>query len=639
MPDYCDKQHAGKAIVIWDSEGSPPIGDGITFLWRSYETDARDDLLSIPQLIEDNALSLRARYLAWIYELGETRIRGRRVVDYLELRSGFSYWWMTLFAEKCNYSKSTQINDVIRLMALEKWAMNRTISTAVLITSNRSLAACVRSWCAKLGVAFEWRRHGKSSQHSSWFKRLYHLIPRAVQAWVWLVRYLVDRWPLSGVGLKEWQESDGCITFFSYLFNLLPDAARQGRYESRYWAALPDLLQREVIKTNWLHIYPKDELLPTSKQAAETIRDFNNSGRGVQCHVTLDTFLSPLVVLSTLRDWCRLLFISIALRGALSSSQPAEFDFWPLFESDWRQSMFGTDAMSNLLHVNLFESALDLLPQQECGVYLQENQGWEFGLIPVWRKRGHGRLIGSPHSTVRFWDLRYFFDPRSYQRRDAFDLPMPDRVAVNGPVMREVYKEGGYPVEELVEVEALRYLHLMELKANAVSDPLSVTGVLRVLVLGEYLDRNTRRQMKLLEKAAPSLPLGTLFIVKPHPACLILSSDYPGLSMSVTMEPISKLLAECDVAYSSAVTSAAVDAYCAGVQIVSVRDPDTLNLSPLYGYRGVLFASTPRELANALLSAVDDAYTQQDRQDFFILDQQLPRWLNLLTYGSERIQI
>jgi len=630
MSDCNEQQYSSSAILIWDSEDSLPLGDWITVLWRSYDYSGRDDVFSVPQLIEDKPDHLRSRYLAWIFELGETRVNGKRVVDHLELRSGFSYWWMTRFAEKCNYSKSAQIDDVIRLMVFEELAKKCSFGTLVLVTSNRVLAECIRKWCTSLGVVFEWRRKAKQSVPLSWLKRVYQATPNTLQALVWLLRYLVDRWSLCGVGLKKWQETDGQVTFISYLFNLLPDSARQGHYVSRYWADLPDVLQRDKCKTNWLHIYVHDALLPTSKHAAETIRNFNDSERGVQCHVTLDTFLSPLVVFRTMRDWGRLLWISIGLSGSLSSSQNTSFNFWPLFVADWQRSMFGTDAMSNLLNINLFESALDFLPYQKCGVYLQENQGWEFGLIQAWKAAGHGSLIGTPHSTVRFWDLRYFFDPRSYLRRGCSDLPMPDRVTVNGPAMRDAYEKGGYPVEDLVEVEALRYLHLYDSPAKTASASLPDKGAIRVLVLGEYLHTNTQRQMKLLEQAVPSLPNDMVFIVKPHPACPILSADYPGLIMSVTMEPISKLLAECDVAYSSAVTSAALDAYCAGVPIVSMLDPNTLNLSPLYGCKGVLFASTPSELANALSFAVASSSLQNDRQVFFTLDPQLSLWHKLL---------
>jgi surface carbohydrate biosynthesis protein (TIGR04326 family) len=126
------------------------------------------------------------------------------------------------------------------------------------------------------------------------------------------------------------------------------------------------------------------------------------------------------------------------------------------------------------------------------------------------------------------------------------------------------------------------------------------------------------------------LPKYTVIIVKPHPACLIESAAYPSLSMTVTMEPIAKLLADCDVAYSSAVTSAAVDAYCAGVPVVSVLDPNTLNLSPLRGCAGALFASTPEELATALMLAVSRPSLPSSQVDFFTTDPQLPRWKKLL---------
>jgi surface carbohydrate biosynthesis protein (TIGR04326 family) len=153
---------------------------------------------------------------------------------------------------------------------------------------------------------------------------------------------------------------------------------------------------------------------------------------------------------------------------------------------------------------------------------------------------------------------------------------------------------------------------------------------MRVLVLGDYMLSNTQRQMNLLAQAATSLPAAMIITVRPHPLCPIHVDDYPSLCMTVTMEPFSKLLAECDVAYASAATSAAVDAYCAGVPTVSVLDPNILNLSPLRGFAGALFASTPEELAAALTSAATATRTLGDQQNFFTLDLELPRWRKLI---------
>lgn len=618
-------------LLVWDALGSPPEGGWFTVLWRSFEDSDSVNILSIPKLVEEYADSLRARYLAWIYELGETHIHGRRVVDHLELRPGFSYWWMTLFAGKCNYAKSPQITDAIRLMAFESWATSRSFGSVVLVSANQSLAECVRSWCARLGVAFEWRRVASQSEHLSWVKRVYQAIPHTMQAFAWLTRYLIIRWPLRGVGLKAWCQTAGQVTFFSYLFNLVPNAVKDGRYESRYWAHLPDDLKREGCKTNWLHLYVKDALLPTAGKAAEIIRQFNKTGQVVQEHATLDAFLGARVIVKTLLDWGRLAWAERCLRQSISSTPSAGLDLWPLFEESWRQSMFGSDAIRNVLYLNLLESALKSLPNQRVGVYLQENQGWEMALNYAWKAAGHGRLIGTPHSTVRFWDLRYFFDPRSYCRKGGGDLPLPDKVAFNGVAVLEAYQEGGYPLEDMVEVEALRYLHLCKVRTEAdiVSPPSN--GPIRVLVLGDYLLSNTQQQMRLLEKAVRLLPQAVIITVKPHPNCPVRLDDYPMLRMDVTMEPISKLLGGCDVAYTSSVTSAAVDACCAGVPVVSVLDPNTLNQSPLRGREGVLFTSTPEELASALISAASSASRfATEKQNFFTLDPKLTRWKKLL---------
>ncbi len=628
---YQENDRELATLLVWDLEDSPPADTGKTVLWRSFGDGVSPAVISLPKLVEENADALRKRYLAWIYELGETQIRGQRLIDHLELRPGFSYWWMTLFAEKCNFAKSPQIEDAIKLMAFESWVAGQSIGRVAMVTSNAPLAECIRSWCASTGIAFEWQRLPARTERVSRLKRVYGSLPYALQALAWLALYLIQRWPLKGVGLRDWRQSEGRVTFVSYLFNLVADAARAGQFKSRYWAHLPDELLREECKVNWLHLYVKDPLLhPNAKKAADVIRWFNSTGQGGQVHVTLDTFLGWRVVFKAMRDWLHVRRTGIKFQHPAAAERSSAINLWPLFKDDWYRSFAGREALSNLLDVNLYESALKALPAQRVGVYLQENQGWEFALINAWRSAGHKRLIGTSHSTVRFWDLRYFFDLRSYVRAGNNDLPLPDNVALNGAAMMEAYLAGGYPSSELVEVEALRYLHLAETtgeKDSALNVP---KPLLSVLVVGDFLFRNTQLQMRLLEKAARMLPENTRIIVKPHPGCPICAEDYPSLDMEVSVESIANLLQSSDVVYSSSTTSAAVDAYCAGVPVVCALDPNTLNLSPLRGRPGALFASTPEELASKLISAAGAPPCAGKREDFFTLDRKLPRWRALL---------
>ena len=599
-------------------------------MWRTFAGSADAGVVSIPALIEVNAESLRARYLTWVYDFGETLIKGKRLLDHLEIRPGFSYWWMTLLAEKCNYSKSPQISDVIRLLAFEQWADEQTPSQIRLITANAALAECLGSLCRNSDISFQ-RQPGPAAKHQlPWTRRLYWSLPWLLQSFIWLVAYALRKWPLRGAGLEEWRQSDGKVTFFSYLFNLVPEAAKCGRFESRYWGHLPDELREDGTKTNWLHLYMESDLLPSAATAAGALRQFNSAGRGEQIHVTLDSFLSLKLVCQTVPDALRLWRLGRTLTPSRVVSDSTRIDLWPLYRAEWARSLSGAAVMSNVLNLNLLEFAVRCLPMQKAGVYLQENQAWEFALVHVWKTAGHRCLIGFPHSTVRYWDLRYFFSTQNYRDGERNGLPRPDQIAVNGVVARDALIAGGYPERELVMVESLRYFHLLRV-AGAVPRVERKVGVpLRVLVMADIVERNNERQMRLLEGAARFLPADTVYTVKPHPACALAPDDYPGIRMTLSIQPIAELLADCDVAYTSSLTSAAVDAYFAGVPVVSMLDPATLNLSPLRGHAGAVFVSTPRDLAEALAARASQLSSYRKSEAFFTLEQALPRWRKLL---------
>lgn len=624
-------------LLIWDSEHKPPSTAGMIVLWRSFSCKTSSQLISIPRLIEENSVALRASYLAWVYELGELRLQGRRLIDLLELRPGLSYWWMSLLVEKCSYSKSPHVIDAIRLLAFIDWTAGHSFARITLVTPNLPLAECIRGWSENAGSVFVWRRLSKPKCQVSLKVHIFSALPLTAQALVWLLRYLLDRWPLRGAGLQSWRQTSATSTFVSYLFNLEPEAVEIGGYESRYWGNLPEILNDKNYKTNWLHLYLMDYLLPDARSAAKYIRELNNKSAGKAAHVTLDSFLSWRVVKEALRDWLKLIRISkdchSIMEGAISI---CDINLWPLFVEDWRKSTYGITALSNSLFCNLFSAAFASLPRQRIGFYLQENQGWESALIQYWRLAGHDHLVGVPHSSVRFWDLRYFSDPRCYRKGNFNPMPLPDLVAVNGRLATRAYLAGSYPAKDLIQVEALRYLYLNNIN---IRDPAEASAGVRknlhLLVLCDYMASSTRAQMCLLAQAADSLPAGTLITVKPHPACSVSANDYPDLQLNVTRQSLPDLIVTCDVVYTGPVTTAALDAYCSGVPVISFLDPNSLNMSPLRGYNDVNYVGNAYELAHVLAMQKYRGRSKSMPSDMFTLDQHLPRWLQLLYAYSD----
>lgn len=618
-------------LLVWNVEGPAPVGSFKTILWRDYGDSISPNVFSLPRIVEENSEALRRRYLAWIFDLGEASIGGTRLVDYLNLSPALSYWWMTLFVEKCNYSKSPQVDDAIRLMAMDGYVNTDAVRSVRFVGASPNLARVLAAWAAQNGFSFVWEqvKVGRCSQYS-WIEWLYRKLPNPVQGLTWFVITLLRRWPLRKCGKSDWINTTGHVTFISYSANINPSEAERGHFVSGYWGHLPDELRRSKCNTNWIHLYSKDVFLPSAKKAARAIRKFNQYARGAQSHIALDTFLGIKVIFEALRDWFRLMHKGVGLGARISGVRADKLSLWPLFENEWRQTIFGKVALSNILFIHQFRAALNVLPKQQLCVYLQENQGWERALVHAWRAADHGAIVGVAHSTVRYWDLRYFIDSRSYTDHAKNKLPMPDKIAVNGPAMLAAFLGGGCPEEKLISVEALRYLHLENAMVRRIDEGKKANRSTRVLIVGDYLRSNTERQIALLEGALEFLQNKMSFVFKSHPNCPIMPEKYPKLGLGVAEDSLGDLLAGADVVYSNNVTSAAVDAYCAGIPVVSLLTPETLNMSPLRGNGNVLFASCPKELANALDAVASIPLSVGRPQEFFFIDNNLSRWRELI---------
>jgi surface carbohydrate biosynthesis protein (TIGR04326 family) len=592
-------------------------------LWSSFAAE-QDGVVSIPRRVEARSDHYRAIYLAWVHDVAEFVVAGRRVLDRLEIRPGFSFWWMTGLAQKFNAAERSCINDAIKLLALEDYLRTEVVSTVRLGSSRAELVAGVRSLCAALNVRFELAAAVQRTTFSAAMRRV---VPGPLRAVAALVRHCLER--TSRAPRPRVQEAS--VTFFDVLVHLAPGSAETGRFESGYWTALVDELRMAGVATNWFHWYFAHDRAPTFAAARSLLARFDTNGKPLESHYLIDREAGPAALLGALCDYVRVSLASLALgRGRVPfSPRGSAVDWWPLLEREWQESLRGPKAIVACIHLRCLEAAVRLLPPQRLGVYIQENQAWEMALVHVWKAAGHGELVGVAHTTVRYWDLRYFHDPRSY-RRSRLSLPMPDRIAVNGEAARRVFQAAGVPPEKLVDVEALRYLHL----ARAVERPErrhADSGSLRLLVCGDFLASTNRRMLACLAGAARLLPPGVLYRIKPHPAYPIDPHDLAGLRVEMVAAPLEALLPECDAVFASNITSAAIDAYCRGVPVIQMLDGSTFNVSPLRDVGDAVYVSTPAQLAAALAGTL----RKPTNAAYFFLDGSLPRWRKLLGLAAQ----
>jgi surface carbohydrate biosynthesis protein (TIGR04326 family) len=611
-------------VFVWDRKKSPTDLAGEVLYWQSY---AQEDGTSVPRYLEDHAERLRAKYLAFIQDLGEIRIGAKRLVDHLALNDGFSFWSMTLLAEKSPF-KSPRIYTCLRLLALEEILRDRKPAQLILVSPDRDLARSIRILCRNLGIDFKWRLSGRFCAKWS-LRRAYYALPFSLQGATSFIRYLVERWPVHRFKKPQWFSGDDAIFLCSFFAHLDPDSCKRGDFYSHQWGILPKWLHDGGRRTNWLHHFLPTPEIPDPKAGLSWLSRFNANANRQGKHLFLDSYLTWDIVARALRNWLWLNTVGWRLGDLRSAVLPQGFAawLWPVLRDDWHASLSGPVAVNNCLWVELFDAALKDIPPQKKGLYLCENQSWERALLRAWRKYGHGEIIGVAHATVPFWHLYYFDDPRSWRSKRKSAMPLPDRLAVNGPAAWMVLVESGYPIERLIEVEVLRYLKLSRTTSKRVLDPARI----KVLVLGDIIPESMQNLLKMLGNVIKRTHLDSQFTFKPHPLYAIELADYPDLlEVKQVNEPLDRILSDFDIVLSANSTSAAVDAYQVGLQVIIGLEGTSLNLSPLRGQPGVRFIGTPDDLMEALRAAGENHAAKMERPEFFFLDSELPRWRRLL---------
>ncbi|QQR81397.1 MAG: hypothetical protein IPJ69_04530 [Deltaproteobacteria bacterium] len=612
-------------LTVWDSHQIPPDNIGVVYCWNGYEE--KGSIHSLLSYVEKHDERLRQKYLSWIHDLGESLIGGRRLIDRLVIKEELSYWWMTLFVEKNAYISS--IFEAIRLLALYEILEELKPKSIQLITANVVLHKIFKDVCHKLKIRYRWEKKSANTPHIG-VKSIYYILPHPIKAMIEFGRYIQRHWALRKSHKPKWFEGDSTRFFCSYFDNINISAAKKGNFDSYYWSGLQTLLENQGYQSNWLQIYIPCEAIPNPHVAKHWTENFNNKSSH-QRHFFLHSYLTWKIIYRVFLGWLHLWYLSWCLRGIKHFFSPDNsfLSLWLLMKDDWVASLSGKPAIDNLFSIELFDSIFKKAPYQKMGFYLCENQPWERALVYSWRKYGHGCIRGVAHATVRFWDLRYFLDSRTVESTEQNRIPQPDQIALNGQPAVNSYMSINYPEKKIIACEALRFGFLHNMKT--IIRERRKDKVIHILILGDSVAFANNKMLRLLEEAVPYLSDQTIMCtVKPHPNCRINVSDYPSLKLKLVQNPLSEILHMFDVALSSNMTSAGVDAYLGGLPVVVILDETKLNFSPLRGQEDVSFVSTVSALVKALQLSYEKMGDKPNNRDFFFLDSELPKWSYLL---------
>ena len=233
-------------------------------------------------------------------------------------------------------------------------------------------------------------------------------------------------------------------------------------------------------------------------------------------------------------------------------------------------------------------------------------------------------LIGIQHTTIRYWDLRYFEDLRAFTKHS--NIPMPDKLAVNGPIAKEMLMNYGYCESKLVETEALRYLQ----NHNKIEfNRKQIDTQIRILICGDIDFESTNAMLRCVEKAFSELKILNFdqieITYKSHPINKSDISKFKIPNLKVTNKSIKQIINSYDLMIAPDSTSAALEAYQMGLKVILFLYLERVNFSPLKGVKDVSFISTSDELKKLIISK-QILNKKKFLKTFFWSDQNLKRW-------------
>ena len=614
-----------KKLVIYDSIEKIPnnSSNNILISWNKYFI-SKDNHISLLKYIDENKEEIRNKYLVWINNISKYDIKGKSISEHLQLTNDSSTWWMSNITGKCNNYNSLYINDLVKLLALIKIINSLKVSCIDIKSSNKDLINIIKQFSYKNHIDFEYK-YTKASKNKSLFKTIYNSFPLIIQSLIWLIYQIIIYHKFIGLGLSNWESIKSNNTFVTYFLHSKPLNSFRNSFQTTYWGDLPQMLIKQGNPTRWIHINSNINGSPNIKNFYLSLINLNQSNISNQAHVSLYSFMSIKIIARSLRQWLKIVFRLSNLPMNIYFPSFYGLNVWKFFKKDWCESTIGRNSLRNILYFNLFKEAFSYIYYPNKCFYIFENQAWEYGMLKAWNSHVKGDTIANAHSTIRFWDLRYY--NHSFIE-DKNSYPTPTKILVNGKLAKKSMIDFGYPIGIVQEVEALRYNYLSDL-APFIRNYKKIKKI-KLLVLGDYSKNLNNHQMLLLNELTDQLSVPIDITIKSHPSNQIKYSDYPKIKFMLSKEPLVNLLKINNIAFASSGTSAALDIYYYGIPLILSSPCNTLNFSPLLGLDDIQYVSSTTELSNSIKKIINSNFNRKNNKSILNIDAKLNNWYNLI---------
>lgn len=612
--------------MLWDSPDSPESERCVIFWQRFLTQSAVDAHISLSEYVETHADELRSEVLEFVAGVGQSIIDGRSVIEQLRLSKTYSHYWSTQFYSKL-YTERANLHHAARLFALSDLLHQLRPEHLIVVTHDHRLIHAVQEIARTVSPSIRvepdtTHTPGAGITSGNRYKRK---LPRGLLAMMTLVQAIWVRLRVGAV-VQPGRVQAANLLIFSYWYRFEPPSPLDGTFKSQYWGSLPNHLRRFGRDAVWCHLLPTRSFRLRLGSVRKSLSALNASG-DTGTHILLDALLSFRVTATSIVDYIRLRRRAKPLvrNPWVFHHEKTGLGLAPLFAAEWDHSLRGIEAMRACITRRIMLRISEHTIKIRDLLYLYEGQPWEFALLAAFGPRPEVRVLGVAHSSVRFWDLRFYPAESEIGAMSDFSRPRPNALLVNGSLARTSLEGAHYPTAELVDVEALMYEQLQPLAPRVRKHGCPV----RLLVAPDFLGHAAQLQLDLLAQSLPLLELRVEVAIKPHWNNELTNIPH-GVKLLDGKKSLSRYLQDADVLYVSNITSASLDAISLGIPVLQCLDPGQFNLSPLRGHALILPVRSASDLARgiqqlAVMPAIPDS-------TLLTCDTDLPRWGSLLAW-------
>lgn len=597
------KVESSSSVIIWIRDSPPPV-DQPVILWNSYGfAHQHPETISLPLFIEENADLVRARLMSFLDQIAKKSLgpHGNAITEFAP-SFGPSLWWMALSVfERLG---DTTIPLGAKCVAVELLLDDRPRQSIVIESDDRHLRDLLYSCIV-----------GDEKLLTKARRLLKNGVAHQFRALIALLNYVYCTTFQPSAMASDLRSRDRQLVFIDYLKNAYMDGGGGSIHSSSFWGVVPSLSDNH----SFCHVFPTRLTRPKVRQSLIQLQHLTDNE---QCQHVL--FVNPL----TLKDLALILSQYLKNLRCFSSRTrelrkilvgKSGLSLWSLLDEKWADSIIGSTAISHLVTMRVADSFASKLGEGSRVYYLMENQGWEFAMVHSVSHKTNATAIGVPHSTIRFWDVRY---ANSSEQEAGIDrsllMPTPSRVLVNSMQARQALLTVGTSESSVKVVEAARYTYL-----QALTDVGTNTNGC-VLILGDFLERANDYLLSIVKDALALTGHEVDVVLKPHPNCAFTSRQLGDLAKNVRADSLSLLFPKTRLVVTTAGSSTAAEAVAVGLPVVLVPDPSTLDYSPTLPAQTLARARNATELAFHIQAHFNSP--RHSHNPIFILDPEFTRW-------------